>query len=76
MDGEVQSVFPPPPGVMPNYVNPDNRAYMVYAAIGATLPLAIIVCSLRLYTSKHIVGRWHVDDVAFTAYPRRLRSEC
>ena len=55
-------IWPPPPGVESNFVDPDNIAYMIYAAIGVTMPLALLACGLRLYTSKAIVGRWHVDD--------------
>ena len=62
MGDDVLLGFSPPPGVKPNFENPDSIAYMLYAAIGATLPVAILACSLRLYTSKRIVGRWHVDD--------------
>lgn len=57
-----QAAFPPPPGVTPNFDDPEDISWMVVAAIGATLPLAIVACCLRLYTSKWIVGRWHVDD--------------
>lgn len=55
-------IWPPPPGVESNFVDPENIAYMIYAAIGVTMPLALLACGLRLYTSKAIVGRWHVDD--------------
>lgn len=62
MGDEFQGGFPSPPGITPNFDDPDDISWRVVATIGATLPLAIVVCGLRLYTSKGIVGRWHVDD--------------
>ncbi|KAL2106656.1 hypothetical protein VUR80DRAFT_6421 [Thermomyces stellatus] len=62
-DDDIQPAFPPPPGVTSNFDDPDNISWIVMVAIAATLPVAILACSLRLYTSKRIVGRWHVDDV-------------
>lgn len=62
MGDDIREGLPSPPGVTPNYEDPENISWMVLAAIGATLPLAIVACVLRLYTSKRIVGRWHVDD--------------
>ena len=62
MGHEIIPASPPPPGVVSNFTDPENIAWIVHAAIGAALPLSIITCSLRLYTSKCIGGRWHVDD--------------
>ncbi|CAI4213660.1 unnamed protein product [Parascedosporium putredinis] len=64
MDGEfIMPIAPPPPGIDSNFDNPDDLSWRLAVTIGVTLPIAGIVCLLRLYTSRFIVGRWHVDDV-------------
>ncbi|PKS05397.1 hypothetical protein jhhlp_008773 [Lomentospora prolificans] len=55
-------IAPPPPGVTSNFVDPEDLSWQLRVAIGVTLPIAFIICLLRLYTSRFIVGRWHIDD--------------
>ncbi|SPO01923.1 uncharacterized protein DNG_04596 [Cephalotrichum gorgonifer] len=72
MENQTTLLFSPPPGVEPNFIDPDNIAWQLYATIGAALPVALLVCGLRLYTSRWIIGRWHVDDEAKYALGRHI----
>ncbi|KAH6699877.1 hypothetical protein BKA61DRAFT_209840 [Leptodontidium sp. MPI-SDFR-AT-0119] len=55
---------PPPPGVIPNFKNPDSQGYRVTLAIAIMFPLATILLLLRLYTRIVIVRRVGIDDYA------------
>ena len=62
MGDELTPAFPPPDGTKSNFVDPENIAWKIYAAMGATLPLSTLACCLRMYTSRCIIGQWHLDD--------------
>ncbi|KAH6704201.1 hypothetical protein BKA61DRAFT_493526 [Leptodontidium sp. MPI-SDFR-AT-0119] len=55
--------FPPPPGVIPNFKNPDSQGYRVTLAIAIMFPLATIVLLLRVYTRMVIVRNVGTDDL-------------
>lgn len=74
MGDEIEPSLPPPPGVTSNFTDPENIAWIIYATIGATLPFSILTCSLRLCTSKSIIGRWHVDDGMCALLPTTRRE--
>ncbi|KAH9204897.1 hypothetical protein DL95DRAFT_376665 [Leptodontidium sp. 2 PMI_412] len=54
---------PPPPGVIPNFKNPDSQGYRGTLAIAIMFPLATIVLLLRLYTRIVIVRKVGIDDL-------------
>lgn len=58
----------PPPGVVPNFVNPPSQAYIPKIVIYVTLPLMVIFLGMRLYTrlKKTKLG---VDDGKLTKTP-------
>ena len=53
---------PPPPGVGPNLVNPQSRAYEIYVAASVCLPLIAIFATMRIYARVGILKRWTWDD--------------
>jgi len=53
---------PPPPGVTPNFVNPDTIAYRIILIAALCPAIAIPIWLLRLYTARFIVCRLHLDD--------------
>ncbi|KAH6704130.1 hypothetical protein BKA61DRAFT_183176 [Leptodontidium sp. MPI-SDFR-AT-0119] len=53
---------PPPPGVIPNFKNPESQGYRVTLTIAILFPLATIVLLLRLYTRIIIVRNVGIDD--------------
>jgi hypothetical protein len=46
----------PPPGVTPNFVNPDSTAYQVYITAGVCIPLMLFFSATR-FLSKNYMGR-------------------
>lgn len=55
---------PPPPGVVPNLVDPPSVAWAARVSVYATLPLMILFLALRLYVRvrSRILG---FDDCMF-----------
>lgn len=53
---------PPPPGVIPNFENPESIAYrvMIIAVFGPVI--AIPVCCVRIYTKRCILQNLGFDD--------------
>jgi hypothetical protein len=58
----IMGTLPPPPGVNPNFENPESQGYRVVLAIAILFPLATIVLFLRVYTSVVIVRNFGTDD--------------
>jgi len=52
----------PPPGVVPNFVNPQSIAHQTRTAIYVTLPLMLLFLVLRLYTRLRILRAVGADD--------------
>lgn len=52
----------PPPGVTPNFDNPENSSIHVVLAAILCPAFAIPLCVLRFYTGKAILKQLHVDD--------------
>lgn len=44
----------PPPGVEPNFVNPNSIAYQVYVTAGVCLPLILVFALMRILSRKHL----------------------
>ncbi|KAI9672493.1 MAG: hypothetical protein M1817_003259 [Caeruleum heppii] len=56
--------IPPPPGVTPNYENPESIADRVIVVNAVFLPLAIIFVILRSFTRIHLTHGFGMDDYA------------
>ena len=52
---ELRPAAPPPPGVIPNFVDPPSRAYQVYVAAGVCLPLMLAFAALRFYAKVFLL---------------------
>jgi len=55
-------VIPPPPGVSPNFVNPESNAWQIVLASALPAVIVVVIHLLRLYTSGFIIKRWYLDD--------------
>jgi hypothetical protein len=62
----------PPPGVLPNFVNPDSNAYQVYITAGVCIPLMIIFALTRLISKINLGKRLVIIDES--KLPRRFRK--
>ena len=58
----VLGVLPPPPGVAANFVNPESISWKLVDTLIVGIAISTPICLLRLYTSRWIVGRFHLDD--------------
>ncbi|KAL9577510.1 MAG: hypothetical protein Q9212_006315, partial [Teloschistes hypoglaucus] len=52
----------PPPGVIPNFVNPESHAYQLVITVAVCLALVVIAVSMRLYTKHFITKSMGWDD--------------
>lgn len=52
----------PPPGVTPNFVNPDNYQGSIIAIIVICLTPATIVTAVRVYTKLVIIKSFGLED--------------
>ena len=68
---------PPPPGVTPNFANPDMTKYhRLVATLASTLAIALIFVLTRLWTRAFMVRHFGRDDgktllAIRQVYPRR-----
>lgn len=59
---------PPPPGVTPNFVNPESIAWQLILASCLGPALAIPIVAVRFYTAARILKQYHLDDCEFDAH--------
>jgi hypothetical protein len=59
---EKTGALPAPPGITPNFHNPENRAYQVIIVSVIWPVIALTFLLLRLYTKRYIIGKLHLDD--------------
>lgn len=52
----------PPPGVIPNFVNPESHAYQLIITVAVCLAFVVIAVSMRLYTKQFITKSMGWDD--------------
>lgn len=56
---------PPPPGVIPNFVNPETRAPILKIVTSIMLPLMMVFVLLRLYSNIWISRKLEKSDCSF-----------
>jgi len=73
--------LPPPPGITPNFENPESIAYrvIIVAVIGPLLTIPI--CALRLYTKRNFLRAVGLDDCGSfilrnSIYPLLIMCRC
>ncbi|KAI1462046.1 hypothetical protein F4805DRAFT_411862 [Annulohypoxylon moriforme] len=54
--------IPPPPGVVPNFVNPPSRGPMIRAGMYSILPIMVAFVVLRIYTRARLTHALGSDD--------------
>ncbi|KAF2185237.1 hypothetical protein K469DRAFT_665468 [Zopfia rhizophila CBS 207.26] len=63
---EAISVIPPPPGITPNFVDPQSRAHVVIVVIIVCANTSALLTGLRFYTALSIIRHVRIDD--YTKY--------
>lgn len=58
-------MLPPPPGVTPNFTNPDSMAWRLIVASVLCPVFATLFCLLRFYTARFVVRKIFRDDCKF-----------
>jgi hypothetical protein len=59
---ETVGALPPPPGITPNFDNPESIAYRVIVAAVLGPVIATPLCFVRLYTRRYISQNPGLDD--------------
>ena len=54
--------FPLPPGVTPNYKNPEDRGPVIIIIGGILLGIMMLLAACRVYSKTRIVKRANWDD--------------
>ncbi|KAB8226401.1 hypothetical protein BDV33DRAFT_226894 [Aspergillus novoparasiticus] len=63
MDLSKIPVAPPPPGVTPNFDNPEGSKFKIYSVSLAMCSSATLVLLLRLYTRFYLLRTYGLDDL-------------
>lgn len=64
---------PPPPGVIPNYVNPYSEGSVLIIVGSIFVAIMLLFVSVRIYTKVKIVGKSSPDDcMSVSNCPRRI----
>jgi hypothetical protein len=59
---KIVGTSPPPPGVTPNFVNPQSNGYQIIIA-GIVLPVVMLpFLGARLYAKYNLLKKIHYDD--------------
>lgn len=58
----ITGTLPPPPGVIPNFTNPQSIGYRLIIAAVIFPAIALIFLSLRIYTKRWILKQLLLDD--------------
>ena len=56
---------PPPPGVVPNFVNPVNSSIVTYVVVSILIPLMLLAVLLRLYSNFCVSRSFAKSDCKF-----------
>ncbi|KAJ6262489.1 hypothetical protein Dda_3299 [Drechslerella dactyloides] len=59
---DLRPMLDPPPGVTPNFNIENHEGQFIIVSVAITLPLAIVACSLRLYTRAFLIRSFQTDD--------------
>lgn len=61
-DGAIMAASPPPPGVTPNFENPEWIGYRLIIVSVVFLVMSVVFLVPRLYSAAFIIKKWHPDD--------------
>lgn len=62
----VHGVFPPPPGVEPNFTNPIYRSAGIVLLTAIFVPLSTSFLAIRIYTKVHIIKVFGLEDCQYS----------
>ena len=65
LDPSLYASFPalePPPGVVPNFIDPPDRGYTVIVVGAVLMALMVLFFMVRLYTKCFVSKRFSWDD--------------
>jgi len=66
--GGIVGALSPPPGVIPNFENPESRGHLVIIATAILLPITTFILALRIYTRVVLVRYLGSDDCKLICY--------
>lgn len=66
----------PPPGVIPNFVNPPTRAPIANVFVSVTLALMIIFVAFRFYADVWVLRKLEKAGCTCFLYPFNTESDC
>ena len=64
----IKGAFPPPPGIVPNFTNPDYISGGIIPISAVFLTPSTLFLALRIYTRVHILRIFLADDCKSEAY--------
>lgn len=64
-DWEHTPLQAPPQGVVPNFINPENRAHKLHAAVAVCLPVILIFAAMRFYAKIFLLRSRTWDDYSY-----------
>lgn len=67
------TLAPPPPGIIPNLINPTSRAYQLYAVCSVFLALMVFSVAVRLYAKWVLLKMRTWDDCTAFSHFLQLR---
>ncbi len=70
------SSIPPPPGVVPNFVNPGNENTAALVGLSITLTLATTFLLLRIYVVFIKIKQPHLGDCKYSSLNVSERTAC
>ena len=59
LDGPAGS---PPPGVIPNFVDPPSIYPQIIVTLVLTLSISTLALVIRTYTKLRVIKAWHLED--------------
>lgn len=67
-----EPALPPPPGVLPNFINPPSFSTSVDALEGVFVTLMLIALGIRIYVRTKITRVWGWDDCMRSIYQNQI----
>lgn len=62
LDIELLPIFPPPPGQVSNFIDPDDQMTATVSIHVVCLAFLTVFVVMRIYTRRYIIGKLRLDD--------------
>jgi hypothetical protein len=66
----IVGAVPPPPGIVPNFTNPESAAYRLIVGTIVCPAITLVFLLLRLYTKRYILKKLLLDDCEYVCIER------